>query len=341
MSISTERLGQVAGVCLVAAGAIFIGVQINHPPLTLEFVGTTEFIVRQTLKMIMTVLALAASPASTRGCAQRRSPRPGRVPAVRPGLPDDVQRRGHCGFVLPPSSRPHPRIVQDVLTASVGGTPTGDIGGMQILFSLSGVGYMVGGLMFGIALFRAGVVARWASRTARGCHRQHPCPGGAPGIVQPALRHPDRDRADRARMVVLAHVAGPGRRASRLGPSRRARGPMRADTTGGPGRSTGQVPAGTGVVPMALVTLGLIPLVAGLLRLVAAGRWPRAHARRSPLREHQRAARRAHRRRRRSSSSSAPSSSCRLCGAAGAVGTVSPDGWLSRPASRSGCPRSG
>ena len=58
MSISIERLGQVASVSLVAAGAIFIGVQINHPPLTLEFVGSTEFVVRQTLKMIMTVLAL-------------------------------------------------------------------------------------------------------------------------------------------------------------------------------------------------------------------------------------------------------------------------------------------
>ena len=67
MSISIERLGQVASVSLVAAGAIFIGVQINHPPLTLEFVGSTEFVARQTLKMIMTVLAMVGITSPTRG----------------------------------------------------------------------------------------------------------------------------------------------------------------------------------------------------------------------------------------------------------------------------------
>ena len=68
-----------------------------------------------------------------------------------------------AGFVLPSIVQTSPAYVQDVLTAALGGTPTGDIGSMQILLSLSGVGYMFGGLMFGIALFRAGVVARWAA----------------------------------------------------------------------------------------------------------------------------------------------------------------------------------
>ena len=34
---------------------------------------------------------------------------------------------------------------------------------MQELFLATGIGYSVGGLLFGIALFRAGVLARWAS----------------------------------------------------------------------------------------------------------------------------------------------------------------------------------
>jgi hypothetical protein len=34
---------------------------------------------------------------------------------------------------------------------------------MQTLFDLSGLTYMVGGLLFGIALFRARVLARWAA----------------------------------------------------------------------------------------------------------------------------------------------------------------------------------
>ena len=46
---------------------------------------------------------------------------------------------------------------------ATGGTATGDIGLMQPLILLAGIGYLAGGLIFGIALFRAGVLARWAA----------------------------------------------------------------------------------------------------------------------------------------------------------------------------------
>ena len=57
----------------------------------------------------------------------------------------------------------NPGYVQDVLDAAVGGSPSGDIGHMQQLFLASGIGYPLGGLLFGIALFRARVLARWAA----------------------------------------------------------------------------------------------------------------------------------------------------------------------------------
>ena len=50
-----------------------------------------------------------------------------------------------------------------VVVSAAGGVPTVDIGGMQTLLNLSGIGFIVGGLVFGIALFRAKVLARWAS----------------------------------------------------------------------------------------------------------------------------------------------------------------------------------
>ena len=37
------------------------------------------------------------------------------------------------------------------------------IGAWQGLFLIVGIGYSIGGLLFGIALFRAGVLSRWAS----------------------------------------------------------------------------------------------------------------------------------------------------------------------------------
>src|SRR3712207_4410252 len=67
------------------------------------------------------------------------------------------------GYVLPTVAHSNPGYVQDVLDAAVGGSPRGDIGHMQELPLASGIGYSLGGLLFGIALFRAGVLARWAS----------------------------------------------------------------------------------------------------------------------------------------------------------------------------------
>jgi len=43
------------------------------------------------------------------------------------------------------------------------GTAAGDIGQMQTLIVASGIGYLAGGFVFGTALFRANVLARWAA----------------------------------------------------------------------------------------------------------------------------------------------------------------------------------
>jgi hypothetical protein len=56
-----------------------------------------------------------------------------------------------------------PGFVNDVVAAANGGTPQGDIDGLQILLNVAGAGYIPGGLLFGIALFRTGILARWAA----------------------------------------------------------------------------------------------------------------------------------------------------------------------------------
>jgi len=164
MTISASLLGRIAGVTLSTAGAIFIGIQINHPALTVDFVGTTEFVVRQTLKAVMTVLVLAGITSLT--------VKHGRELGVLGGIGYVLFSIGYlamfsvetiAGYVLPAIVHTSPGYVQDVLTAAFGGAPAGDIGAMQALLGLSGMGYMFGGLVFGIALFRAAVVTRWAS----------------------------------------------------------------------------------------------------------------------------------------------------------------------------------
>ena len=50
----------------------------------------------------------------------------------------------------------------------MGGKTDGDIGALQTLVTLAGLGYMVGGLLFGIALFRARIPARWTAARSFG-----------------------------------------------------------------------------------------------------------------------------------------------------------------------------
>ena len=59
--------------------------------------------------------------------------------------------------------RHQPGYVNDVIAVATGGTATGDIGLLQTAIKVEGFAYLVGGLLFGIALYRARVLARWAA----------------------------------------------------------------------------------------------------------------------------------------------------------------------------------
>jgi hypothetical protein len=58
MTITATTLTRAAAGAAVAAGAIFIGVQLKHPELTVAGVNTTEWVVRSSLKVLMAALAL-------------------------------------------------------------------------------------------------------------------------------------------------------------------------------------------------------------------------------------------------------------------------------------------
>ena len=88
MTITPTTLTRAAGVAAVAAGVIFIGVQINHPHLDATTVTTTEVVVRNSLKVLMAALALAGITGMyLRQVRRRRGARPGRLPGVRRRLP--------------------------------------------------------------------------------------------------------------------------------------------------------------------------------------------------------------------------------------------------------------
>ncbi len=164
MTISTTTLTRAAGLAAVAAGLLFIAVQINHPHLDAAFVTTTEYAVRETVKLFFAALALAG---------------------ITGMYLSQVKQTGFLGLlgyllfalnflivlsiqvvgvgVLPALARREPGYVDDVLAVATGGHATGDIGLLQTVNLVAGIAYIGGGLVFGIALFRARVLARWAA----------------------------------------------------------------------------------------------------------------------------------------------------------------------------------
>ena len=164
MSITTTGLTRAAGISAVVAGLLFIAVQINHPHLDLALVVSTEWVVREGMKLGVAVLALIG---------------------ITGMYLSQVKKAGVLGLlgylilaaaflnmfavqaigvaVLPTLAHNAPGYVNDVLAVAGGGTAVGDLGLLKTLSMFGGLTYIAGGLVFGIALFRAGVLARWAA----------------------------------------------------------------------------------------------------------------------------------------------------------------------------------
>jgi len=164
MTLTTTKLTSAAGLCAIAAGFLFIGVQINHPPLDVTFVTTTEYAVRQSLKVLFAALSLIGIT----GMYLRQVKQTGALGLlgyvlIGIGYLTILSTEVIGAYVLPSLAHSAPAYVSDFLAAATGGTATGDIGLLQTYFLVSGITFLSGGLIFGIALFRANVLARWAA----------------------------------------------------------------------------------------------------------------------------------------------------------------------------------
>jgi hypothetical protein len=164
MNVTTTGLTKAAGTAAAAAGALFIAVQIGHPSFDTYTSQTTEWVVRSCAKTVMAALALAGLT----GIYVHQHRRAGLLGLVgylvfAAGYLAILATEVIAAFVLPQLVDTQPGFVDDVVVAAGGGHPIGDIGSIQTLFDLTGALYIVGGLLFGIALFRTAVLARWAA----------------------------------------------------------------------------------------------------------------------------------------------------------------------------------
>lgn len=164
MNITATGLTRAAAAAAVVAGAIFIAVQIKHPATDTFTTETTQWVARSCAKSVMAALALAGIT----GMYLRQYRNAGILGLVgylvfAAGYLAMLSVEVIAATVLPNLIHTEPGFVNDVVLAANGGSPKGDIGGLQTLFDVAGAGYILGGLVFGIALFRARVLARWAS----------------------------------------------------------------------------------------------------------------------------------------------------------------------------------
>lgn len=164
MNVTATGLTRASGAAAAAAGALFIGIQVGHPHLDSTSVQTTEMAVRDTLKVVMAALALVG----TTGMYVSQVARNGVLGLVgyvvlSAGYLLVLATSFTAAFVLPEIAETDPTYVDGVLDVTTGRTSSAPIGALATVNQVQGLAYLAGGLLLGIALYRAGVLARWAA----------------------------------------------------------------------------------------------------------------------------------------------------------------------------------
>ena len=164
MTVTTTRLGQAAGIATAIGGAIFIAVQVNHPAMEVASATTASWIIRSAAKTVMAAFVLAGITAMY----LRQRAKVGLTGLVgylllSTGYFLMFGTEYLAAFALPSAAGRAPAWTNDVIVAAFGGKAAGDIGSLATVFAATGFFYVLGGLVFGIATFRAGILWRWAA----------------------------------------------------------------------------------------------------------------------------------------------------------------------------------
>src|ERR687886_2583048 len=166
MKPSASKLIRWAGLPAMAAGIIFVVIQPIQPPDVLSSVTTDAWAIIQSAKVAMCILALIGLT----GLYARQAKEAGWLGLAgyllfslfyALTLPFFFAQ----AFILPPLATTVPAFVESWLGIINPESPVEmNLGVLPVLYWLAGVaGYMLGGLLFGIATFRARVLPRWAA----------------------------------------------------------------------------------------------------------------------------------------------------------------------------------
>lgn len=163
MKPTASNLIRWSGLAAVVAGIIYAGIQPIHPPDLLSSVTTSAWANITTTKLAMCFLFLLGIV----GLYARQVKESGWL-GLAGFLLFGLSWALQSGFVfveslvLPVLATTAPKFVESALAIVNPGSPsTMSLGALPALYGLVGVTYLLGGLLFGIAMFRAHVLSRW------------------------------------------------------------------------------------------------------------------------------------------------------------------------------------
>jgi hypothetical protein len=165
MKIAASSLIRWAGLAVMAAGLIYIVIQAIHPLDVLSSVTTTRWVTTHNLSIAMDILGMLGI-AGLYARQVEKSGWLGLAGYLLFSLFWAVSLAFHFieSFIEPMLATEAPKVVEGLLGMVSGQVSEINLGALPTVYKLTGiVGYVLGGLLFGIAMFRAGILPRWAS----------------------------------------------------------------------------------------------------------------------------------------------------------------------------------
>jgi hypothetical protein len=162
MKTTAANLIRWAGLAAMASGILFVVMQPIHPPDVLASVTTAQWAIVHYLGVAMCFFGLLGMA----GLYARQVKETGWLGLVGYLLLSlfyalTLAFQFIEAFISPRLATESPAFVEGLLGIA-NGNPTGmDLGALPAVYGLTGGLYLLGGLLFGIATFRAGVLPRW------------------------------------------------------------------------------------------------------------------------------------------------------------------------------------
>jgi hypothetical protein len=163
MKVTASNLTRWAGLSAVLGGSLFVGIQPIHPPETLASVTTAAWITVHYVGVAMCFLILLG----VTGIYARQADKTGWLGLagfILFGLMWVITAAFQFteGLILPLLATDAPQFVAGVVGIPGGTASEVSLGILPAVYSLTSVLYLLGGVMLGIATFRAGILPRWA-----------------------------------------------------------------------------------------------------------------------------------------------------------------------------------